>query len=299
MGFRLSLDGGTQWLMTARDRVVLFGGACSRTEMLGDTWEWDGATWIQVNVPGLSPRGYAAMDYDSNRGRIVLKGGRDEQRNSLNDTWEWDGKSWHRMAAQGPTGRDHHAIVFDKARGVMLLFGGWDGSKVNGDTWQWDGASWSLLHTGGPPPRAAFAMAYDARRQTIILYGGLWIGGLYADIWEWDGRTWRSLAEPYANPTLDHHAAAYDVERGRFLIFGGKDYRFTALGSLFELRGSVLADLKLEGPSPRYNTAIVYDSRRKRMVVFGVRTRNGDDFIACGDTWICEGASWQEVAKNN
>jgi len=142
-------------------------------------------------------------------------------------------------------------------------------------------------------------MAYDAKRQHIMLYGGLWLGGLYADLWAWDGRGWQSLSEPYANPTLDHHAAAYDVARGQLLLFGGKNYRFTALGALFEVSGAVLTDLEIAGPSPRYNTALVYDSRREQMVVFGGRLRHGDDFIAYGDTWIWDGTAWHAIATGN
>ncbi len=280
---------------STRDSVVLFGGAVSRTEMLGDTWVWDGTSWRSVDVPGPSPRAYAAMTFDSRRGKVILHGGRDEERNSLSDTWEWDGWRWRQAATEGPPGRDHHAIVFDEARGVTILFGGYGNARVYGDTWQWDGETWTLLHPGGPPPRAAFDMAFDAEKHTIILYGGLWLGGLYADLWQWDGRTWTILADPYANPTRDHHTAAYDVERRQYLIFGGKNYRFTALGSLFELQGGRLVEMAREGPSPRYNSAMVYDSKGNHMVVFGGRVRNGDTFIAMSDTWIWNGSAWTEV----
>ena len=110
-----------------------------------------------------------------------------------------------------------------------------------------------------------------------------------------DGRTWTILADPYANPTLDHHTAAYDVERRQYLIFGGKNYRFTALGSLFELQGGRLVERAREGPSPRYNSAMVYDSKRSQMVVFGGRVRDDDTFIAMSDTWIWNGSTWTEM----
>jgi len=280
-----------------RDKILLFGGAPTRTEMLDDTWEWDGSTWRKLYVSGPTPRAYAAMAFDNKRKKIVLHGGRNSERVSLSDTWEWDGNRWQQVATTGPSGRDHHAIVFDEVRSVIVLFGGYGDSKVHGDTWQWDGRAWSQINSQGPPPRAAFDMAYDADKRTTILYGGLWLGGLYADIWEWDGKTWTALAAPYANPTLDHHVAAYDAKRQQYLIFGGKNYRFTAMGRTSILQNGQIKEIASDGPTPRYNTAMVYDSKREQMLLFGGRIRDGEDFIAYGDTWIWNGAKWHEAIK--
>lgn len=281
-----------------RDKILLFGGAPTRTEMLDETWEWDGSKWEKLDVSGPTPRAYAAMAFDAKRKRIVLHGGRNSERVSLSDMWEWDGNRWQQVATAGPSGRDHHAVVFDEARGLMVLFGGYGDGKVHGDTWQWDGRAWSQIHSAGPPPRAAFDMAYDADKRTTILYGGLWLGGLYADIWEWDGKNWMALAAPYANPTLDHHVAAYDAKRQQYLIFGGKNYRFTAMGRTSILQNGQIKEIAGDGPAPRYNTAMVYDGRREQMVLFGGRIRDGEDFIAYGDTWIWNGAKWREAIKD-
>jgi len=279
---------------SARDRVVLFGGAASTTAMLADTWVWDGQAWTRIEVEGPSPRAYAAATYDSARGRVVLHGGRDEQRRPLDDTWEWDGGTWHRQTAEGPAARDHHALAYDAARRVSVLFGGYDGGAVRADTWEWDGRAWHPAATEGPPPRAAFAMSYDPERRSTMLYGGLWLGGLYADVWSWNGTRWQVLTEPYAHPTLDHHAATYDPARRAVLFFGGKDYRSTARNELIELRGDDFVTLPADGPPPRYNTAIVYDSRRGQHVVFGGRIRQGDTFLAYDDLWTWNGRDWQQ-----
>jgi hypothetical protein len=47
-----------------RDEILLFGGAPMRTEMLDDTWEWDGSKWQKLHVSGPTPRAYAAMAFD-------------------------------------------------------------------------------------------------------------------------------------------------------------------------------------------------------------------------------------------
>lgn len=58
---------------SARERLVLFGGI-NGLQPEGDTWEWNGATWVNVSPspPHLTAH---AMAYDSDRGRVVLFGG--------------------------------------------------------------------------------------------------------------------------------------------------------------------------------------------------------------------------------
>src|SRR5262245_54087781 len=99
----------------ARRRLVLFGGS-DGSRRLSDTWEWDGAHWLNV-TPRVSPtpRVGHKMVYDSARGRVVLFGGDDG--NWLGDTWEWDGSVWvNATSGVSPPARDHHAMAYDSAR---------------------------------------------------------------------------------------------------------------------------------------------------------------------------------------
>jgi len=73
----------------ARQRVVLFGGRSgATTPSLGDTWEWDGTTWMQ-STPSMSPsaRFHHAMAYYAAGQRVVLFGGVDNYPSYLSDTW--------------------------------------------------------------------------------------------------------------------------------------------------------------------------------------------------------------------
>jgi beta-lactamase regulating signal transducer with metallopeptidase domain len=77
---------------TARGRVVLFGGADGGapgypTRDFGDTWEWDGREWTQVQVLGPEPRSSIVLSYDIARGRITLFGGAGRS-GQFADTWE-------------------------------------------------------------------------------------------------------------------------------------------------------------------------------------------------------------------
>ena len=67
-------------------QVVLFGGVDNNANPLrGDTWLYDGTTWIQVAPTSPNARFAVSMAFDSLRGRVVLFGGSDG--NFLNDTW--------------------------------------------------------------------------------------------------------------------------------------------------------------------------------------------------------------------
>ena len=130
----------------ARGKIVMFGGYngnSSNTDVLDDTWEYDGLDWAQVpNASGPSPVGRTnhGAAYDSLRARVVLFGGRDSSNNSLGDTWEFDGVGWVNLTpANSPSGRHGHAMVYDNARQECVVFGGVGG--LDG-TWAFDGAEW-------------------------------------------------------------------------------------------------------------------------------------------------------------
>lgn len=74
-----------------RGRTVLFGGVSgSGTTHIeyGDTWEWDGSTWMLASIAGPTARVHHAMAYDSQRGCTVLFGGGSSMP-PFGDTWEW------------------------------------------------------------------------------------------------------------------------------------------------------------------------------------------------------------------
>lgn len=112
-----------------RGRIVVFGGRDAQTYALNDTWEFNLATqtWSQVaTTTAPSPRGNAAMYYDSVKERVVLVGGYDPTAGFLSDIWEYDGAAWRKRApvTQGVSTAENYACCFDHKRGVGVLFGG-------------------------------------------------------------------------------------------------------------------------------------------------------------------------------
>ena len=74
---------------TDRRVTVLFGG---QTEfdfgvgVLGDTWEWDGVDWRQLEIAGPPARTFVKVAYHASLRRTVLFGGYDGSQ-MVSDTW--------------------------------------------------------------------------------------------------------------------------------------------------------------------------------------------------------------------
>ncbi len=124
-----------------RGRTVVFGGMGTAPEgqrppTLGDTWEYDGSVWKQIQAAGPSPRMGAGAAYDSRRGRVILFGGMGESGFS-GETWSWDGSEWKKLSDTGPAPRGMGYVTYDKARDRVVLFGGrkgWPNGDL-ADTW--------------------------------------------------------------------------------------------------------------------------------------------------------------------
>src|ERR1019366_8977499 len=60
----------------AHGQVILFGGGSANSNLLNDTWVWDGSNWTQKSPQTSPPARYGlAMAYDSTHGQVVLFGG--------------------------------------------------------------------------------------------------------------------------------------------------------------------------------------------------------------------------------
>ncbi len=167
----------------SRGVMVLFGGS-DQFGLLGDTWEYDGATatWTQRCAPcSPPPRRFHGMAY-TGCGSVLMHAGEP----SLEDTWKWDGSTWTLLPdANGPH-RLGFGMVYDSGRDLVVLFGGYNGVWMN-DTWEWDcqTQTWTQVATdGAPPPRSDVAMAYDLSRSVSVIFAGSDQSGSLGDTWE-------------------------------------------------------------------------------------------------------------------
>src|SRR5205085_1523180 len=88
---------------------------------LGDSWEWDGRSWMRIDVTGPSARDHTQMAYDPTRRLVVLHGGGLDE--AATETWTYDGRAWTRAPTTGPS-RRYAKMAFDTRANAVVLFGG-------------------------------------------------------------------------------------------------------------------------------------------------------------------------------
>lgn len=210
---------------TRRDVGVMFGGSFGST-VYGETWEFDGATWMQA-LPTQSPgaRTRAAMAFDAARGVVVLFGGADAAGTQLDDTWTYDGARWTRQTPVArPAVRSAAAMAYDSDRQRVVLFGGWVPSRLdNAETWEWDGSAWLQRSPATrPPARGAHRMVYAQSLRRTLVFGG-WntpVGATVNDAWWWDGNSWTAVVGPAPTARCDM-SLVFDPGRASVVMFGG------------------------------------------------------------------------------
>jgi hypothetical protein len=260
----------------ATKQVVLFGGLSSlgNTNMLNDTWVWDGTDWMQQH-PATSPpaRDGAALTYDAATNQLVLFGGGSNGPRigglvppPLNDTWVWTGSNWiQQHPSTSPLPVLLPSLVYDAAQQNLLLFGGLYANttpmrKELNDTWQWTGSNWVQLHPQTSPNLFDFVngqqevlysnpnMVYNAQnRQIFLLFGGdntVTHDKLQAG-WVWDGTNWSKTSVNGPQTSADSGDLIYDAAAQAIIeitsILPSTSYSFDT--SLWKLEGQTWVKL--------------------------------------------------------
>lgn len=290
-----------------QDRGIVFDlgrGRVVHFATLQNVWEWDGVNWTERKLLGRTPtaRGGYAVAYDASRGRVVLFGGDAPSGGFRSDTWEWDGTTWEDktpLSASPPARRDH-AMTYDSARGRVMMFGGKSGSSgLLQDLWEWNGKTWANLTPSASKPiaRSMHGLVFDGSRNRLVMFGGdagaTWPPLPRQDLWEWDGTAWvdRTPAAPLPATRMGH-GMVFDGGRGRVVVFGGLSNQpgggnSVLFSDTWEWDGTSWlerAPLSTK-PTQHTNVLMVFDSSRKRSVVFG-------GLGGASDTWEWDGNAW-------
>lgn len=312
-----------------RRRLIVFGGQAVAATVYGDTWEWDGESWWEIEPEdeegdgNPTARKEAAAAFDEMRGKVVLFGGRPDWE-PTDELWEWDGRNWLARipcdpeADGNPQRRSGHAMAYAEQLGGVLAFGGSpdpgnDYESMLNDLWLWDGYSWKLMELppGNEPPSTRWmtAAAWDSVRQRLVVFGGTVSSGhseqhdeanVLGDTWEWDGTSWTRM-EPQNSPSK-----AYSVTMGfdgeRVLLFGGKRPGYSDFhDGLWAWDGQDWERIdpdQPDAPEPdaRSNGVLVMDAARGVPLLFGGWNKSNffyDDVFA--DVWQWEAGAWQEL----
>ncbi|MFX0000746.1 MAG: Loki-CTERM sorting domain-containing protein [Candidatus Hodarchaeota archaeon] len=223
-----------------RDKIVLFGGMENWTVSgeRNDTWTYDynSDTWTQLfPVSAPSERRAHSMAYDSESDRIILFGGMEEFPYPVaiffNETWAYDpgSNTWQKMSpVQSPLARVNHDMVYDSESDRIILFGGCPGLGFDSldETWAYDYNSdtWeNLTSNTHPSKRSEHKMAYDSESDRVVLFGGGTVFSTYGDTWlyNYNNNTWDQMSPTTSPSARCRHAAAYDSESDRVIIYGG------------------------------------------------------------------------------
>ncbi|MBN2361880.1 MAG: hypothetical protein JXR83_20685 [Deltaproteobacteria bacterium] len=170
--------------------------------------------------------------------------------------------------------------------------------------WAWTGLDWSAVTQAGSPPSTYRYDGYmfvqrDAAQRTVVF------GGSISDTrtYEWDGTTWHAFTASGPTPPSMLRAAgnAWDSDRDRLVVFGGRDASGVATDQTWEWDGAFWSlripdDTEGDGnPSPRDQVAMEYDPVRGRTVMFGGQT----DDTHYDDTWEWDGVAWHLMVPSD
>ena len=241
-----------------------------------------------------------------------IKGARGITKN-FSDTWELDLKTmkWKEIKTKDSPPDVHlqcgAMYDSDKKRMIILI--------SNGTT-----STWSLnlktmkyeeIETEGKTPRnvmydKALSAIYDPeKKRMIVLDSG-------CNTWELDltKNEWGIIErdeEDESPPKVNFSSAIYDSENKRMLIFGGI-YKSSssdpglALSETWELNLETMKWKEIETkedetPPPRYHHTAIYNSDKKRMIIFGGFCSNG----ILDDIWELDlkTMKWKETEVKN
>lgn len=259
---------------SARDVIVMVGGRINQNGsnvLPQETWEFDGGEWVLAGpvgpaaVVGYNDTTNIAAYYDSQRQLTVAI---ESTQNGPTRFWEWDGASWTlaQSLTQPPfTWRYDFEVCYDPIRGVGVLFGGTNGGVHYSDTWEYDGTTVVQRIVGAPPARWGHAMAWDSDRSVVVMYGGRG-SSQYSDMWDWNGNFWQPTPNAAGPGIRTFHDLVYDEARSRLVLMGNysgstsETWEWDAMAGWTLMSATQLA---------RSNMKAVYDSSRRRVVMFG------------------------------
>jgi hypothetical protein len=232
---------------------------------------------------------------------------------------------WQKVGSStNPEGRYLQAAAFDETRKVFVMFGGTNTmpnmpmGQPNQETWEWSPTTgkWTNRTSAGTTPdaRSGAAIAFDSARGKFVMFGGRAGSGFnFEDTWEWDPATgtWTEGGSAGGHPSArSQHSMVFDTSTGKVILFGGgrSDAQSTdasgisvSLGDTWEydpVKHTWKTLTASGGPSARHDFGMVWDSARKKVVLFAGISIDipGVAGVPKQDTWEWDSATgaWAE-----
>lgn len=183
-----------------------------------------------------------------------------------------------------------------------------DGNLADGDgctsRCQPEAARWLQTSTERISPRTGAAMAYDIDHGVAVMFGGYDAPHSLGDTLLRGAGAWVN-ASPATNPVVRSNASmAYDADTHRVVMFGGDgdNNNGTYLSDTWEWNGRTWVERASPNtPVERAGAAMAYDSKRRRIVMFGGIHGGGANGgnLSIGDTWEWDGGGWTQIMPAN
>lgn len=150
--------------------------------------------------------------------------------------------------------------------------------------------------------RNGHAMVYDRDSEVVMLFGGADERQVLSDLQVWNGQKWRCLSDQ-GPPGRTFPGLSYDNARQQLVLFGGNRVLFggdadadTFLDDMWIWDGERWSEFAGEKPPARAEPAMVFDSSRKRIVLFGGHRTIVGQRLRLGDTWEWDGRRWEQAS---
>ena len=154
---------------------------------------------------------------------------------------------------------------------------------------------WQIVSNSGPEPRYINQLVYANNR--LILYGGKTNSNRgFDDLWEWKDGNWNLIG--YGASKRWDHNYVYMENSDQIFLFGGRTFleaqdkkERVDLNDSWIYKNQSWEKLKIIGPNARSSHSLVYDQKKKRVILFG--GRNKEDIFE--DTWSFDGKKWKKL----
>lgn len=288
--------------------VLLLAGACeggtagtASTPTSGPTSMAPAEQESPSETPAAGPlaRCYAVVTDAPGKTGVLLFGGWDkpvEPDSSWQTLWSFrPGTGWSELAADPmPEGGDVFGYDAQSDRAVFM--------EVSGATWAFDPSTgaWESRQPEGAPALHGSRLVYDSESDRLITFGGDDFSNLFDDTWAYDyeSNTWTKMSPPRSPSARSFYAMAYDEGSDRVILFGGFDALDELLGDTwaYDYDSDTWTRVSRRGgPEPRGYSAMAYDRRTDRTILFGGITGSFEEPL--NDTWTLhlETSTWERL----
>jgi tetratricopeptide (TPR) repeat protein len=294
--FPASVSGASFVYHPKSEALLLIGGTPAIPDSVrSDIWKWDGKNWSKIDAVGPGARNFFPGVVNTKTGNIYSYAGMKAIGDvPMKDMWSFNGRSWSKVTTDDIGTHDHHNMVYMDHLDAFLVFGGNNNGYPNFDTVTWllKGGKFKALNIPGPGYRWHDGMVYDKQRKKVVLYGG---GEKPDEHWEFDGERWTKIVTTLNPGRRLYHYMAYNDDLKVVILHGGlinqdpRDPVHDSTPTTWEWNG---ISWKKIAEDPVFAMAMGYDTKRKKVVIYGKTDRSEDSNIGL---WELNNNKWVKI----